>query len=124
LDEFFNQAHGTNLTAHFLHLLNSAELDVGHPAGIHFVHARPHVLNELPLDMVAQFGIEFGLETALAKQSLPPTHRASPRAASQTMRMALISQDNLIASLPQNHQPRKAHTSFLHCIVQCRCNSN
>ena len=67
-----------DVAAHFLDLIETAELQSGAPARLPRGHPRPDVVGHLPFDVVAQLGVEVVFDPASAPQAGPPDHREPP----------------------------------------------
>ena len=86
-----------DVAAQLLHVVQSAELQTGAPARLPGGHAGPHVVGHLPLDVVAQLGVELGLFPVAVPplQRFQPGHRASPPAVSRIRPTASASRAQL-----------------------------
>jgi len=71
------------VAAQLLDLIQAAELEAGAPAGLPWRQSGPDVVGCLPLDVVAQFGVQLFLGPIRVPQPLQPAHRTSPSAASR-----------------------------------------
>src|SRR6185436_5973823 len=99
LDKVLEEARAAHVAALLLHLIEAAELEAGAPARAGLVHARPHVVGDLTLEMIAKLGVELRFETTPADQPRPPGHDASPSAALMIKPIASVSRRQLSASV-------------------------
>ena len=97
--ELFDQAGPANIAALVLHLIEAAELEAGPPARVRLAHARPHVVRDLALDVIAQLGVELRFQATPAEQPRPPGHDASPSAVLMIKPIASVSRRQLSASV-------------------------
>ena len=78
LPELLQPARAPGVPADLLDLVQTAELESGHSAGLAVGHPLLAVVVDQPLEVVAQLGVELVLELGAVKQPSPPAHRALP----------------------------------------------
>ena len=78
LAEVLEEARAPRVAALLLHLLDAPELDARAAAGLGLGEAGAHVVGRLALDVVAQLGVELGLEAAAAEEPAEESHQAPP----------------------------------------------
>ena len=91
----------SGVAAQLLDLVEAAELQTGAPARFTRGHAGPEVVGHLPLDVVAQLGVQLGLCPVAAPQPLqrlPPAHGAPPPAVPRIRPTASASRAQLSVS--------------------------
>ena len=99
--EILQPPRAAGVPAQLLHLVEAAELEARPTARFPRGHAGPDVVGHLPLDVVAQLGVELGFRP-LAMPQPPehssPAHRAPPPAVPRISPTASASRAQLSAS--------------------------
>ena len=99
--EVLDPSRSADVAAHLLDLIEAAELETRPPARLARGHPGPDVVGHLPLDVVAQLGIElvfYSVAIPQPPQHLPPAHRAPPPAVPRIRPTASASRAQLSVS--------------------------
>ena len=92
------QPRAPHVSARFLHLIETAELEPCQAACLRFgVPAAPMILDQ-PLEVIAQLGVQLIFKTIAADQTTPPGHDASPFAELRIAATAPVKRSQLAVS--------------------------
>ena len=105
LAEVLEKTRAPSVAALLLHLLDTPELDARAAAGLGLGEAGAHVVGRLALDVVAQLGVELGLEAAAAEEPAEEAHHAPPSRVARMRPTASVSRRHSSSSTPRRVRP-------------------